>query len=364
KDAGNNDAVIVLPATTIATGSAIVVDTAAPVISSITSSTGDGVYDIGTNINVTVTFNEPVTLNAAAVLEVTLDTGDVVNIVGPAGPGTTFSGTYTVGAADSSPDLDSTAVNLSSGSIIDAAGNTAVIALPAVTIADGSAIVINTTVPVITGAVVDSSNRWVDVTFSKSVYGTAGGTGALDTGDFNLIFSKNSGYAAGVIITNITRDDNSALSGGENVIRIHLNVTGIPVGDETIEIKPVTNLIFSLGGIPAADTDTTGLLNLNQEIVPIEEGEVIIRNNMINPGQGEYTIITFKLKKSAKVKVTVYDLAGNPVKVLYNRKAPAGVTNVRWYGKNKKGRKVIQGVYYVVTMIGKKRHVKKVLIVR
>ncbi|MCK4802937.1 MAG: hypothetical protein KAT88_00195, partial [Spirochaetes bacterium] len=65
-----------------------------------------------------------------------------------------------------------------------------------------------------------------------------------------------------------------------------------------------------------------------------------------------------------KVKVTVYDLAGNPVKVLYNRKAPAGVTNVRWYGKNKKGRKVIQGVYYVVTMIGKKRHVKKVLIVR
>jgi hypothetical protein len=167
-----------------------------------------------------------------------------------------------------------------------------------------------------------------------------------------------------VNVTSVTKVDNTALIGGENVIRIHLNVSGTPVGVETIEIRPVLNSTFSAGGIAAADTDTTGNIDLNQDIVPLEEGEVIIRNNLINPSRGEYTIVTFKLKKSTKVKVTVYDSAGNIVKELYNRTAPAGISNVRWYGKNKKGRKVIPEIYFIVTRIGKKRHVHKVLVVK
>ena len=148
------------------------------------------------------------------------------------------------------------------------------------------------------------------------------------------------------------------------MIRIHLNVTGIPVGVETIEIKPVANEIYNAGGTAVAGTETTGVLTLNAQIVPVEYGKVIIRNNIINPKKGEYTVINFRLKKSAKVKITVYDLAGNPVKVLYDKKGKAGMNEVRWYGKNKRGKKVVQGVYYVVTMIGKKRHVHKVLVVR
>jgi hypothetical protein len=207
-------------------------------------------------------------------------------------------------------------------------------------------------------------NRYVDLTYSKGVYSTGGGVGALDTGDIILIFEKNGGNADGVSITSVTGDDDTPLLGGENVIRIHLSVSGIPVGDETIEIKPALNSTFSFGGMAALDTDTTGKINLNQDIVPLKEGEVIIRNNLINPSRGEYTIVTFKLKKSTKVRVAVYDTAGNLVKELYNRKAPAGITNVRWYGKNKRGRKVIPEIYFVVTRIGNKRHVHKVLVVK
>ena len=111
-DAGSNAATIGLPGTTIATGSAIVIDTTAATISSITSGTGDGTYGPGSNIDVSVTFSEAVSLDAAASLDVTLDTGDVVSITGPAGPGTVFSGTYVVGAGDNSVDLDATAVVL------------------------------------------------------------------------------------------------------------------------------------------------------------------------------------------------------------------------------------------------------------
>ncbi|KKL69890.1 hypothetical protein LCGC14_2110410, partial [marine sediment metagenome] len=218
--------------------------------------------------------------------------------------------------------------------------------------------------PTITGAVLDSDNEYVDVTFSQGVYSTGGGAGALDISDFTLDFKKNGGNATAVSISSVTKNDNNALVGGESIIRIHLSITGIPVGEETIEIRPATNEIFNVGGVAAADTETTGVITLNAQIVPVKEGEVIIRNNIINPAKGDYTIITFNLKKSTKVKITVYDLAGNPVKVLYNRTATAGMNHVKWYGKNKRGRKVVLGVYYVVTMIGKDRHVKKVLVVR
>jgi hypothetical protein len=52
------------------------------------------------------------------------------------------------------------------------------------------------------------------------------------------------------------------------------------------------------------------------------------------------------------------------VKKLYSRTADVGLTEVPWDGKNKRGRKVVQGVYYVVTKVGKKRYVHKVLVVR
>ena len=176
-DGTSNAAVIELPATTIATGSAIVIDTTKPSLSSITSSTADGNYGAGNNIDVTITFSEAVTLDAAASLDVTLDTGAVVSITGPAGPSTTFSGTYTVGAGDNSADLDSTAINLSAGTIVDGSSNAAVIGLPATTIATGSAIVIDTTEPSvssITSSTADGTygagnNIDVTITFSEAV---------------------------------------------------------------------------------------------------------------------------------------------------------------------------------------------------
>jgi len=55
-----------------------------PSISSITSSTADRTYTEGNIIDVTVTFSENATLDDTALLDVTLDTGAVVTITGPA----------------------------------------------------------------------------------------------------------------------------------------------------------------------------------------------------------------------------------------------------------------------------------------
>ncbi|MEI7425555.1 MAG: Ig-like domain-containing protein [Candidatus Moraniibacteriota bacterium] len=130
-----------------------IIDTTAPTIQSITSTTSTGNYNAGDGINVTVTFSELVTL-ASGTLNVTLDTGDVIAI-SAFGPALTATGTYTVGAGDTSADLDSTGIVLNGvATLKDAAGNDATIELPATTIADGvNVIVIDTTAPVIARSV-------------------------------------------------------------------------------------------------------------------------------------------------------------------------------------------------------------------
>jgi hypothetical protein len=371
RDAGLNDAVLTLPAPgaagSLGANKAIVVDTSAPTISSITSATGNGTYGIGANIDVTVTFSESVTLDAAAALTITLDTADVVTIGGPAGPGTMFSGTYTVGAGDFSLDLDATGIALSAGALTDAAGNNASVSLPGTTIADGSAIVVkfDQTSPGIVGGTVDALDTYIDVQFSEGVYSTAGGSGALVISDFSVVFAQNGGTATGVSVTSVTKNNDTPLVGGETVVRLHITVTGLASGVETVAIGPADgSSVFDQYGNASLVTESTGPVALNAIATPLAPGKVIIRNNIVDPKAGTHTTLNFRLSKAQKVTITVYDLAGRPVKVLYDRTGNIGLNEVIWDGKNREGRTVVHGVYYVVVLIDKERYVHKVLVAR
>jgi hypothetical protein len=300
-------------------------------------------------------------------LNVTLDTGDVVSISGPAGPALSFSGTYAVGAGDFSPDLDATGITLSAGTITDAAGNNAAIALPATTIADGSAIVVkfDQTPPSIVSGTIDALDTYIDVQFSEGVYGTAGGSGALSTADFTVTFNQNGGTATGVSVTSVSKNDGTSLAGGETVVRLHITVSGLSNGLETVTVTPVgVSSIFDQYGNPSPVTETTGPITLNVMATPLAPGKVIIRNNIVDPKAGTHTTLNFRLTKAQKVTITVYDLSGRPVAVLYNQTGNIGLNEVIWDGKNKNGRTVVPGVYYVVVLIDKERYVHKVLVAR
>ncbi len=108
------------------------VDTTAPTVSSVSSSTSDGSYGAGSAIAVTVTFSETVTVSGTP--QITLETGTTDRTVNySSGSGTnTLTFTYTVQSGDTSPDLDYTstsALSLNSGTIVDAAGNSATLTL-------------------------------------------------------------------------------------------------------------------------------------------------------------------------------------------------------------------------------------------
>ena len=78
KDAGGSSAYLTMvppgETTSLGANKALIIDTTVPTISSVTSTTADGKYNAGDEINVTVTFSEAVTL-ADGNLVITLETG-------------------------------------------------------------------------------------------------------------------------------------------------------------------------------------------------------------------------------------------------------------------------------------------------
>jgi hypothetical protein len=95
-----------------------------PALTAVTSTTANGSYGVGTAINITLNFSEPVTL-ASGDLTVVLNNGATV-IVAPFSDSASASGTYTVANGQFTAALDSTAVTLAVGATLEDAGGNAV----------------------------------------------------------------------------------------------------------------------------------------------------------------------------------------------------------------------------------------------
>jgi len=122
------------------------VDAIPPAVTSVTSTTPNGVYGVGATINVTVNFNESVTLTGGS-LQVNLNSGATVTIAPFSG--VSASGVYVVGAGQNASDLNSVSLTLTAGATLrDAVGNSAILTIPAgQSLANLRDIVIDTTPP-------------------------------------------------------------------------------------------------------------------------------------------------------------------------------------------------------------------------
>ena len=160
-DAAGNEMNSFAVATDLSNAHAIVLETTAPVIGSITSSTADGTYGIGSEINVQLNIingsggaNENVTLSAGSV-DITLETGDDDGTASQSSISNTntISYTYTVVEDHTSNDLEVASIAVTGGTVSDEAGNE-LAASPTIpaggNLDDASDIVIEATRPTIT----------------------------------------------------------------------------------------------------------------------------------------------------------------------------------------------------------------------
>ncbi|WP_221405250.1 hypothetical protein, partial [Roseivirga seohaensis] len=127
KDAATNDANLTL--NSVGSTTAVLVDGVAPTVINVTSSTSDGTYKVGDQVNVQVVFSEVIYVNTLSQIQLQLETGTLdYYIAAVSGSGTnTLNFTYTVQAGTESSDLDYKATNSLdislSGTAKDAAGN-------------------------------------------------------------------------------------------------------------------------------------------------------------------------------------------------------------------------------------------------
>jgi phage tail sheath protein FI len=178
RDGAANDATLTLAAPgasgSLANTSALVIDTTAATVTSVTSSTTNGSYKAGQAVSIQVVFNEVMTVTGTPQIE--LETGDTDRQATYAsGDGSnTLTFTYTVQATDTSSDLDykaTTSLALNGGTINDPAGNAATLTLAtpgaANSLGNNNALVIDSSAATVTN--VTSSTVNATKIFGQSV---------------------------------------------------------------------------------------------------------------------------------------------------------------------------------------------------
>ena len=91
---------------------------------------------------------------------------------------------------------------------------------------------------------------------------------------------------------------------------------------------------------------------------------ISILKNVINPLKGERTAIQYRLNQNASVSITVFNLAGDVVRVLQRGTQRTGDHIVEWDGRNSRGRPVARGLYFVRFVSSDIDEYRKVLVVK
>ncbi|NQV30019.1 MAG: T9SS type A sorting domain-containing protein [Candidatus Marinimicrobia bacterium] len=124
----------------------LIMGTTIPVIVSISSAEVIDTLGLGESIDIDIEFNETLTLSGGT-LDITLGTGQTIPI-STINSSSSTSATYTVAVGETSADLNVTSVSLSSGTLLDIAGNALVMTLPVgANLADNNTILVDGIVP-------------------------------------------------------------------------------------------------------------------------------------------------------------------------------------------------------------------------
>lgn len=148
--------------------------------------------------------------------------------------------------------------------------------------------------PMLENAIVNDENSIVLIAFNESVYTNDDGTNGLENIDFSISFYQNNGTASNVQISSLTDVNGNQLMGGEDTVLIHLNSDGSASGVETIEIIPASNnAIFDLAGNALSATQTTGILVLNDQLIPTIDAMTIDDGSLFDLSENTSLTFTF-----------------------------------------------------------------------
>ena len=300
----------------------IVIDTVAPTVTNVTSSTANGTYTTGQSISIQVAFSE--TVNVTGTPRLALNTGGTANYSSGSG-GSTLVFTYTVAAGETNAHLDYTSINalsLNGGAINDAALNPAVLTLAAPgaagSLGANKSFVINpppTTVTNVTSTAANGAYRAgtsiaILVTFSATVAVTGTPQLALNSGG-TASYSSGNGTATLTFVYTVAAGQSSA----------HLDYTSTSA--LTLNGGAITDVNSLAAVLTLPGTGAAGSLGANKSIV-IDTLAPTVTDVTSSTANGTYTTgqsIAIQVGFSKAVNVT-----GTP-KLLLNSGGTANFTS-------------------------------------
>jgi hypothetical protein len=104
----------------------------------------------------------------------------------------------------------------------------------------------------------------------------------------------------------------------------------------------------------------TGVAKSERPEIPVE---FALSQNYPNPFNPR-TTIKYELPAEQTVKLTIYNLRGQCIATLVNRKEPAGYYTVIWNGQDDQGQPAASGVYFYRLMAGKFEKMRKMVLMR
>jgi len=122
--------------------------------------------------------------------------------------------------------------------------------------------------------------------------------------------------------------------------------------------------LYSLRVLNPKDPRSLAMWSLNVQDQQSQRGEVTILNNVLRPGLGGTTTLVYTLARRGSVTILVSDMGGSIVAVLVRAVQDPGQHSASWDGRNRAGRIVAPGLYYVKVVGPGINEVRKVLVGR
>ncbi len=117
---------------------------------------------------------------------------------------------------------------------------------------------------------------------------------------------------------------------------------------------------------PADPTNPANVKPFEYQIHSVVEqrGGVTITNNVIRPDNGQSAYLHYTVTTPGPVTIMVFDLSGSIVNVLQRGSQSSGEYTTAWDGKNRGGRAVARGIYFIRVVGPGFDEIRKVLVVR